>query len=419
MKNLNSQFKMKRGELFAEQVPLSSIAEQCGTPCYVYSKAALLEGWAAFTTPFQSISHQIHYAVKANSNLAILKLLSEQGAGFDIVSEGELERVLKVGGPPEKIVFSGVGKSVRELQRAIQLNIGCINIETQGELLRLNELAGQLKTKAKVALRVNPDVCARSHPYISTGLKESKFGIPIHQAKILFAEAAQLPHLSLQGIAFHIGSQITSLSPFIEALEKILIFIDGLKSQEITLKHLNIGGGLGVCYHDEQPPSPLEYAQAILERLNHHALELHLEPGRAIVAQAGVLLTRVEYLKDHFAIVDASMNDLLRPALYGSVQEIVPVIPHSIGEHHHYDIVGPICETTDFLGKKRNLCLKPGDLLAVLSTGAYGFSMSSNYNSRPRAAEIMIDNDRYQVIRAREKLSDLFASEMVLKPVKH
>lgn len=418
MKNLSPAFHLKPGELFAEDLPLSLLAKHYGTPCYVYSKAALLENWQIFTNAFQSIFHQIHYAVKANSNLAILKIFRELGAGFDIVSGGELERVLAIGGDPKKIVFSGVGKSSQEIRRALQIGVGCINVESQAELYRINEIAEQLKVMAQIAIRINPEVSANSHPYISTGLKENKFGIAISSAASLAVETKQLSHLSLQGLAFHIGSQITSLTPFVEALEKVLALVDTLIKQGIPIKHLNIGGGLGVCYQDETPPSPLEYAQIILERLHNYPLpwplELHLEPGRILVAAAGLLLTRIEYLKDQFAIVDASMNDLLRPALYGAVQEIVPVKPHNEGEYRAYDIVGPVCETADFLGKNRNLCLKAGDLLAVLTTGAYGFSMSSNYNSRPRVAEVMVDKDHHQVIRAREKVEDLFASERVL-----
>jgi diaminopimelate decarboxylase len=409
-------FQYQSGEFYGELTPLAKIAETYGSPCYVYSKQAILDAYSEFAKALQSYPHphQINYAVKANSNLAILNLLAQQGSGFDIVSEGELERVLKAGGKANKIVFSGVGKSTTEITQALTRGIGCINVESAAELLRLNHVAEQLNIPAKIAIRVNPDVAADSHPYISTGLKENKFGVHINQALELFQTAKKLSHIQIEGIAFHIGSQITSLAPFSAALNKVLLLIDSLNSVGISLKHIDVGGGLGVRYSNESPPTPKEYVENLIQLLKNRNLEIHIEPGRAIVADAGVLLTRVEYLKDNFAIVDASMNDLLRPALYESFHEIVAVRPHTTGIQNMYEIVGPVCETSDFLGKGRNLCLAEGDLLAVLSSGAYGFSMSSNYNSRPRAAEIMIDNKTFHLVRPREQLKSLFESEKVL-----
>jgi diaminopimelate decarboxylase len=348
----------------------------------------------------------------------VLNTLAQLGSGFDIVSEGELERVLAAGGQANKIVFSGVGKSVRELQRALAIGVGCINIESRAELLRLSDIARQSNLHAFIAIRINPNVSANSHPYISTGLKENKFGVPFEQAKELYLEAASLPFITLKGLAFHIGSQITSVAPFIEALDIALEFLDDLNRSGIKLSHLNVGGGLGIRYLDENPPSPQEYVRAICDRIADRNLTIHLEPGRAIAANAGVLLTRVEYLKDQFAIIDASMNDLLRPALYGAFQDIVPLIREkedlSAKAPLSYDIVGPVCETADFLGKNRLLRLEEGDYLAVLSSGAYGFSMSSNYNSRPKAAEVMIQKDTFHLIRPREEIKDLFSSERII-----
>lgn len=409
-------FKYKDGELYGEEVPLAKIAEKYGTPCYIYSKQAIIEAFQAFSLPLQRYAypHQINYAVKANSNLAFLNILVQEGAGFDIVSEGELARALKAGVKASKIVFSGVGKSLPELTRALTAGVGCINIESMSEVLRLNEIAKQLNIPANIALRVNPDVAADSHPYISTGLKENKFGVHLNQALEFYLTAQQLSHINIRGIAFHIGSQMTTLDPFVAALNKVLKLIEVLKEAGISLQLINVGGGLGVQYSDEEPPKPAEYIETMMQYLKDSKLEVHIEPGRAIAAHAGVLLTRLEYIKDNFAIVDASMNDLLRPALYESYHEIVSVQPHLEGTQAIYDIVGPICETSDFLGKSRDLCLKEGDLLAVLSAGAYGFSMSSNYNSRPKAAEVMIDHNQFHLVRPREQLVALFDSEKII-----
>ncbi|HEV2523661.1 MAG TPA: diaminopimelate decarboxylase [Gammaproteobacteria bacterium] len=390
-----TRFQQHNHEWSAEGVSLNAIAEAIGTPCYVYSKAALEQQWHAFNNAFQNQAHQINYAVKANSNLAVLNILAQLGSGFDIVSEGELRRVLKAGGLPEKIIFSGVGKTTVELKAALEIGVGCINVESKAELERLNDLAILLHKKATIAIRVNPDVDPKSHPYISTGLQENKFGINITEALALYQQALTLPGIHIQGIAFHIGSQITTLSPFLEALDKILALIEKIKKLGITITHLNVGGGLGVRYQNETPPEPKEYVAAILAAIqtmqkraganNTSDLIIHIEPGRAIAAEAGVLLTRVEYIKTQgslksFAIVDAAMNDLLRPALYNAWQEIIPLNTKTIPART-YDIVGPVCETADFLGKDRVLSLEAGDLLMIRSAGAYGFSMSSNYNS--------------------------------------
>lgn len=417
-------FNINNDQWSLEQVPLSIIAEQVGTPCYIYSRAALTHCWKAFNQAFDPTRpHQINYAVKANSNLAILNILARLGSGFDIVSGGELERVLSAGGTPEKIIFSGVGKTIPEITRAIEVGIGCINIESEAELLRVSAVAAQQNRKINIALRVNPDVDPLSHPYISTGLKENKFGITIAEAKVLYQKALQLPGLVIQGIACHIGSQILSLAPFLEALTKILALVQHLKTLGVSLTHLNLGGGLGVRYQQETPPDPDTYVKALLAKITDLNLTIHIEPGRAIVANAGILLTRVEYIKKadgldkHFAIVDAAMNDLIRPALYEAWQEIVCInTPHpNPYPNQLYDIVGPICETADFLGKDRLLpYLKPNDILAVLSAGAYGFSMSSNYNSRPRVAEVMIDANQFYIVRSRERITDLFKSEKII-----
>jgi diaminopimelate decarboxylase len=412
-----------QGEYHLAGVSLKTIAETVGTPCYVYSRTALETHFKAFATPFKEFPHQINYAVKANSNLAVLNILANLGSGFDIVSEGELERVLKAKGSPKKIIFSGVGKTRRELERALEVGVGCINIESAAEMDAVNKLAIILKKKVNIAIRVNPDIDAKSHPYISTGLKENKFGVDLEEAFALYLRANSLPGLTITGIACHIGSQITSLSPFLAVLDKLLAFKVKLEKAGITIQHLNLGGGLGVCYHDETPPNPEEYVKALVAKIKERDITLFLEPGRAIAANAGVLLTRVQYLKpanhdqgQNFAIVDAGMNDLLRPALYHAWQEIVPVSPHQAGLTRPYDIVGPVCETSDFLGKRRELCLKAGDLLMVCGAGAYGFSMSSNYNSRPRAAEVMIEGTGYHIVRKREEIADLFALEALLPP---
>ncbi len=412
-------FEYHHGELHAEGVPLSRIAEAVGTPTYVYSRATLERHWHAFDDAFAGRPHNVCFAVKANSNLGVLNLLARLGSGFDIVSLGELERVLAAGGDPRKVVFSGVGKRGDEMARALEVGIRCFNVESLPELERLNQVAGELGKTAPIAIRVNPDVDARTHPYISTGLKENKFGIDIDRARDVYRRAAELPNLCVSGIDCHIGSQLTELAPFLDALDRVLALVDRLDADGITIDHLDLGGGLGVRYQDENPPLPDTYARALIECLGPRELEIFLEPGRAIAANAGVLLTRVEYLKPtehrHFAIVDAAMNDLMRPAMYQSWQEIVPVRPRNDGETARWDLVGPICETGDFLGKGRELNLKPGDLLAIRSAGAYGFTMSSNYNSRPRAAEVIVDGERWQVTRERESIASLFAGETLLE----
>ena len=408
-------FNYRGGELCAEDVPMTQIAEEHGTPCYVYSRATLERHWRAFDQAFGDHPHRVCFAVKANSNLGVLNALARLGSGFDIVSVGELERVLAAGGNPAHVVFSGVGKQVAEMRRALKVGIRCFNVESAAELERLNEIAGTVGVVAPVALRVNPDVDAHTHPYISTGLRENKFGIPIEEAPALYRRIAQLPNVSVSGIDCHIGSQLTRLSPFLDALDRVLALVDRLAELGITIDHLDLGGGLGVRYAEEAPPEPAEYATALLKRLEGAPFEILIEPGRAIAANAGVLLTRVEYLKNneakHFAIVDAAMNDLIRPALYGAWQDVVTVEQEPVGEDAVYDLVGPICETGDFIGKDRRLTLKAGSLLAVRSSGAYGFTMASNYNSRPRAAEVMVDGDRVHLVRDRERLVDLFAGE--------
>jgi len=411
-------FNYKNGLLYAEDVPVKQIASAHGTPCYVYSRATLERHWHAFDDAFSGHPHLVCYAVKANSNLAVLDVLARLGSGFDIVSVGELERVIKAGGSASRIVFSGVGKRADEMQRALEQGIRCFNVESEAELERLSQVATGMGVEAPVALRVNPDVDARTHPYISTGLKENKFGIPIDAAVALYEKAARLPGLRISGIDCHIGSQLTELSPFLDALDRILLLVDRLAAQGISIDHLDIGGGLGVPYAHETPPSPAEYAQALSSRLQDKPYEIFMEPGRAIAANAGILLTRVEYLKPteekDFAIVDAAMNDLIRPALYQSWQAIIPVDEHSQGRSGHYDIVGPVCETGDFLGKDRELSLSPGDLLAVRSAGAYGFVMASNYNSRPRPAEVMVDGADMYLVRERETLAELYRGEHLI-----
>lgn len=411
-------FAYKDDELFAEDVSLFSLAQNYGTPLYVYSKATLIKHWHAFNDAFADHAHLICYAVKANSNLAVLNLLAKLGSGFDIVSLGELERVIAAGGDPAKIVFSGVGKTEQEMKRALDLGIKCFNVESESELERLNQVAGAMGKIAPVSLRVNPNVDPQTHPYISTGLKENKFGIAFDKAQEVFVRAHEMKHLDLIGIDCHIGSQLTEISPFIESTQLILSLIKKLKAQGIEIKHFDLGGGLGVTYSKETPPEPSEYAKALLNCLKDYPdLEIILEPGRAIAANAGVLLTQVEYIKEtehkNFAIVDAAMNDLIRPALYQAWQEIIPVNTRK-GEPQVYDIVGPVCETGDYLGKDRALVILAGDLLAVRSSGAYGFVMSSNYNSRCRAAEVMVDGDKAHLVRKREELASLWQLEHIL-----
>lgn len=406
------------GQLWAENVNLTQLADQFGTPLYVYSRATLERHWKAFDSAAGDHPHLVCYAVKANSNLGVLNTLARLGSGFDIVSGGELERVIAAGGEPSKIVFSGVGKTEAEMKRALSLKIKCFNVESEPELLRLNKVAGEMGVKAPISLRINPDVDAQTHPYISTGLRDNKFGIAFDRAPEVYQFASTLENLTIHGIDCHIGSQLTNIAPFIDATDRLLKLIDDLREQGIQIKHLDVGGGLGVVYDSEKPPEPAEYAKALLSRLdNHKYLELVFEPGRAIAANAGVLLTKVEFLKPtehkNFAIIDAAMNDLMRPALYQAWQKIVPVVPRQ-GEAVVYDLVGPICETGDFIGKDRSLVLEEGDVLAIRSAGAYGFAMSSNYNTRARAAEVMVDGDTVHLVRQREELSSLWALENVL-----
>ena len=410
-------FEYRAGRMFAEEVPLADIAQAVGTPCYIYSRRALTEAYRHFDLAFAGQPHLLCYSVKANPNLAILNLFARLGSGFDIVSGGELARVLAAGGTPDRVVFSGVGKTAPEMRAALEAGILCFNVESQAELERLNQVAGEMGCKAPVSLRVNPDVDPKTHPYISTGLKESKFGVEYGVAFDLYRRAAELPHLLVRGIDCHIGSQITELSPFIAALEKILDLADRLQAAGIAVEHLDLGGGVGICYRDETPIEIVRYAQAMQSRLAGRNLRLLLEPGRALVGNAALLLTRVEYLKPgaekSFAVVDAAMNDLMRPALYDAYHDILPVAPHS-GEQRAFDVVGPVCESGDFLGKNRYLVLDAGDLLAVMSAGAYGMSMSSNYNTRPRAPEVMVDGEQLFLVRKREEIAQLYALEGVL-----
>lgn len=410
-------FDYRDGQLFAEGAALSAIAERFGTPTYVYSRAHIEAQYRAYADALVGMEHLVCFAVKANSNLGVLNVLARLGAGFDIVSRGELERVLAAGGEPGRIVFSGVGKSRDDMRRALEVGVHCFNVESDVELERLQEVAAELGVKAPVSLRVNPDVDAQTHPYISTGLKENKFGIAIDAAEAVYVRAAELPNLEVVGVDCHIGSQLTQLEPFLDALERLLALVDRLAERGITIRHLDLGGGLGVRYRDEEPPLAGDYIKAVRERLAGRALALVFEPGRSIVANAGVLLTRVEYLKhtEHkdFAVIDAAMNDLIRPALYQAWMDIVAVQPRS-GEARRYDLVGPICETGDFLGKDRELVLAEGDLLAVRSAGAYGFVMSSNYNTRGRAAEVLVDGEQVHLVRRRETLEELYAGESLL-----
>lgn len=411
-------FNYQNDELFAEDVSVQDIVYKYGSPCYIYSRATLERHWHAFDQAFGDQAHLICYAVKANSNIAILNLLARLGSGFDIVSLGEMERVLTAGGDPQKIVFSGVGKREDEILAALKIGIRCFNIEVSDELDRINRLAGQLGVIAPVSFRVNPDVDAKTHPYISTGLKENKFGIDIGQALSEYRRAAALPHINVIGIDCHIGSQLIETRPFLDALDRVLNLVSTLKAEGIALHHLDLGGGLGIRYKDEQPPEPADYIGAVLEHLGANDFEILLEPGRAIVGNAGILVTQVEYLKPtahkNFAIVDAAMNDLVRPSLYSAWQDIIPVKRQSQAPEMRWDIVGPVCETGDFLGKERMLKIAQGDLLAIRSSGAYGFSMSSNYNSRPRIAELMVDGSNLHLIRARETIAQLWTGEQLL-----
>ena len=406
----------RAGALHVEDVALATLARQFGTPCFVYSRAHLERGFEAFDRAFGPQPHLICYAAKANPNLAILGLFARLGSGFDIVSGGELERVLAAGGDPGKVVFSGVGKRVDEIELALHQNILCFNIESESELTRISTLATARGRSARVSVRVNLDVDPKTHPYISTGLKENKFGVPFDDALGLYRKARTLPGIEIAGIDYHIGSQITETAPILDALERLLRLVRSLAAEGIALHHLDLGGGLGIRYRNETPPSPAVYIDALLEQLGSVQQTIILEPGRALVGNAGVLLTRVEYLKHglrNFAVVDAAMNDLIRPALYDAFHEIVPVAPRT-QTPRRYEVVGPVCESGDFLGHDRELALAEGDLLAVLSAGAYGMSMSSNYNTRPRAAEVMVDGGRVHLIRERETVAELMAGERLL-----
>jgi diaminopimelate decarboxylase len=410
-------FTLNNGEVYAEHVPLAKIAEQFSTPCYVYSRQALETHFRQFSAGLSTTDHLVCFAVKANPSLAILNLFARLGAGFDIVSGGELARVLAADGDPAKIVFSGVGKTAAEMRAALEAGIFCFNVESAEELERLNEVAAERGKTAPVSLRVNPNVDAKTHPYISTGLKNNKFGVAYEDALSLYRHAATLSNIRIHGVDCHIGSQLTELSPFLDAFDRVLALVDQIEACGITIQHIDIGGGIGIRYADETPPDFSEYAAAILQKLGDRKVKLVFEPGRALVGNAGALLTSVEYLKHteakNFAIVDAAMNDLMRPALYDAYHEIVAVKPRET-QVITYEVVGPVCESGDFLGHDRALALQQGDLLAILSAGAYGMSMSSNYNTRPRAAEVMVDGDKVHLIRERETIPQLFALERII-----
>ena len=411
-------FEYRNNRLHAEDLDLNLIAEQYSTPTYVYSRDTLERNYVAYSEALKGCEHLVCYAVKANSNIAVLNVLARLGAGFDIVSIGELERVLVAGGDPKRIVFSGVGKQVHEMQRALEVGVHCFNVESEAELVRLQSVAASLGCIAPVSLRINPDVDAKTHPYISTGLKENKFGIGIDQAPAAYAQAAAMDNIKVIGVDCHIGSQLTSIEPYLDAMDRLFVLIDTIAAQGIIVEHLDLGGGLGVCYGDEEPPAIADVMAHIRGHLGARKLALVFEPGRSICADAGVLLTRVEYIKNnqdkYFAIVDAAMNDLIRPALYSAWQDIIPVDLNSDAQAQTFDIVGPICESSDFLGKDRKLALEAGDLLAVCSSGAYGFGMASNYNSRNRAAEVMVDGNSSHLIGEREELTQQWARERLL-----
>jgi len=411
-------FHYSNRELHVEEIPIATIMAEFGSPCYIYSQALLQRQWCTFEQLLQNA--QICYAVKANSNLAILARLAKWGAGFDIVSGGELARVMQAGGDVKKTVFSGVGKTSEEIKTALQGNIGCFNVESESELFRIEAIAKNLHKMASIALRINPNIDAKTHPYITTGLKETKFGMSANDALPLYRHIATSQHLKIQGISCHLGSQLTTFYPFLQAIEQLLDLAEQLKKENIELKTINLGGGLGVSYQQEKVPTPQEYCQQILVALKKRnaTLQLIIEPGRVITAQAGILVTKVEYLKTNsdknFAIADAGMNDLIRPALYHAEQNILPIIQHCDLPEKNYDVVGPICESSDFLGKNRQLAIQAGDYLAIMDSGAYGFSMSSNYNSRPRAAEVMVDKNQSFLIRSRETLEQLWQNEKLL-----
>jgi diaminopimelate decarboxylase len=410
-------FELRNGVLHAENIALTDIAKEYGTPCYVYSKQALTQAFNDFQAGLADTDHLICFAVKANPNLAVLNVFAQLGAGFDIVSGGELARVLAAGGDPQKVVFSGVGKTADEMRAALDAGILCFNVESASELIRLNQVAGEMGKVAPISLRVNPNVDAKTHPYISTGLKNNKFGVAFEEAIAVYQQAAAMPNIAVHGVDCHIGSQITEISPFIDALDRVLSLVDALEKHGIHIAHIDVGGGIGIRYDDETPPAFKQYTEAILAKLQEKQVKLLFEPGRALVGNAGVLLTTVEYLKPaeskNFAIVDAAMNDLMRPALYDAYHDIVAAQPRS-GETTVYEIVGPVCETGDFLGHDRALNLQEDDVLVVKSAGAYAMSMASNYNTRARAVEIMVDGDQSHVVRAREQIADLFALEKTL-----
>ena len=413
-------FQYKNEQLYVEDLPVKQLSEEFGTPLYIYSRATLERHWHAFDSALGKHPHLICYAVKANSNIGILNVMAKLGSGFDIVSQGELERVLEAGGEASKVVFSGVAKSRAEIMRALEVGIRCFNVESIAELHHINQIAGEMGKIAPISLRVNPDVDAHTHPYISTGLKENKFGVSVDEAREVYKLAATLPHVKITGMDCHIGSQLTELQPFLDATDRLIRLIEQLKEDGITLKHLDLGGGLGVTYTDETPPHPSDYAAALLNKLKDYKdLEIILEPGRAIAANAGILVAKVQYLKSNesrnFAITDTGMNDMIRPALYEAYMNIIEIDRTLEREKAIYDVVGPVCETSDFLGKQRELAIAEGDYIAQRSAGAYGASMSSNYNSRPRTAEVLVDGDKAHLIRRRENLSELWALESIAK----
>ena len=413
-------FQYKNEQLYVEDLPVKQLAEEFGTPLYIYSRATLERHWHAFDSALGDHPHLICYAVKANSNIGILNVMAKLGSGFDIVSQGELERVLAAGGDASKVVFSGVAKSRAEIMRALEVGIRCFNVESVAELHHINQIAGEMEKIAPISLRVNPDVDAHTHPYISTGLKENKFGVSVNEAREVYKLAATLPHVKITGMDCHIGSQLTELQPFLDATDRLIRLMEQLKEDGITLKHLDLGGGLGVTYTDETPPHPSDYATALLNKLkNYEDLEIILEPGRAIAANAGILVAKVQYLKSNesrnFAITDTGMNDMIRPALYEAYMNIIEIDRTLEREKAIYDVVGPVCETSDFLGKQRELAIAEGDYIAQRSAGAYGASMSSNYNSRPRTAEVLVDGNKAHLIRRRENLSELWALESIAK----
>ncbi|OBW96661.1 diaminopimelate decarboxylase [Gallibacterium anatis] len=412
-------FNYKNDQLMAEEISVKQLAQQFGTPLYVYSRATLERHWHAFDSALQGHPHLICFAVKSNPNIALLNLLAKLGSGFDIVSQGELERVLAAGGDANKVVFSGVAKSYSEIERALEVGIRCFNVESEAELLRINQVAEKLNKKAPISLRVNPDVDAKTHPYISTGLKKNKFGVSVERAREVYRLAKTLPHIQIVGMDCHIGSQLTELQPFLDSADRLLVLLEQLRQDGIELQHLDLGGGLGVRYSDETPPHPTEYASALLAKFKQYPeLEIILEPGRAISANAGILVTKVEYLKSNedfnFAIVDAGMNDMIRPALYQAYMEIIEADRTLDRERKVYDVVGPICETSDFLGKGRSLAIAAGDFIVQRSAGAYGASMASNYNSHPRAAEVLVDGDKAHLIKRRERFEELWACEQLI-----